>query len=542
VDEDFDKRYGAMASRDARFDGQFIAGVHSTGIYCRPSCPATTPKPGNVSFYRTAAAAHEAGLRACKRCQPDAVPGSPDWNLRDDLASRAMRLVHDGVVEREGVEGLARRLGYTSRHVTRVLRAELGAGPLALARANRAQTARSLLAATELPVSDIAFAAGFGSLRQFNDTIAEVYRATPTELRALARKGRHVLATRADELADEGGDETSTRLTLHLPARSPFDGRGLMRFFADHAIPGLESGDDTQFSRPLALPGGRADVTIRLDLQRTGVTVTAKLASLSDVPALSSRVRRMFDLNADSVAIDDALSADPVLAPLVSAVPGIRIPGAADGAETLFRALIGQQVSVAAARTVIGRLVAELGERIDGAGATGSGAAGSGATGSRAAGAGAGAGATGSRAAGAGADGAEAAGAELRLFPTAAAIAERGGAVLRGPANRVATIIRVADAVASGELSLATETPAAELRARLLALPGVGPWTADYLVLRALGNPDTFLETDLVIRQSAEALGLPAAPKALAERAAAWAPWRSYAALQLWRHRPTRSR
>jgi AraC family transcriptional regulator of adaptative response / DNA-3-methyladenine glycosylase II len=481
-----------------------------------------TPKPGNVSFYRTAAAAHEAGLRACKRCQPDAVPGSPDWNLRDDLASRAMRLVHDGVVEREGVEGLARRLGYTSRHVTRVLRAELGAGPLALARANRAQTARSLLAATELPVSDIAFAAGFGSLRQFNDTIAEVYRATPTELRALARKGRHVLAPRADEVADEVADEgraeASTPLTLHLPARSPFDGRGLMRFFADHAIPGLEAGDDTQFSRPLALPGGRADVTIRLDPKRAGVTVTAKLASLSDVPALSSRVRRMFDLDADSVAIDDALSADPVLAPLVSAVPGIRIPGAADGAETLFRTLIGQQISVAAARTVIGRLVAELGERVDGAEAAGAGAA------------------------GAGPDGAEAAGAGLRLFPTAAAIAERGGAVLRGPANRVATIIRVADAVASGELSLVTETPAAELRARLLALPGVGPWTADYLVLRALGNPDTFLETDLVIRQSAEALGLPAAPKALAERAAAWAPWRSYAALQLWRHRPTRSK
>jgi AraC family transcriptional regulator of adaptative response / DNA-3-methyladenine glycosylase II len=484
----FDRQYGALASRDARFDGQFIAGVHTTGIYCRPSCPAMTPKPGNVSFYRTAAAAHEAGLRACKRCQPDAVPGSPDWNLHDDLASRAMRLVHDGVVEREGVEGLARRLGYTSRHVTRVLRAELGAGPLALARANRAQTARSLLAATELPVSDIAFAAGFGSLRQFNDTIAEVYRSTPTELRRIARAGSRAAAVApADRI-----DDPATPLTLRLPARPPFDGRGLMRFFADHAIPGLESGDDTHFSRPLALPGGRADVTVRLDPERAGVIVTARLASLADVPALSSRVRRLFDLDADSVAIDDALSTDPVLAPLVAAVPGIRIPGAADGAETLFRTLIGQQISVAAARTVVGRLVAELGE-----------------------------------------DG---------MFPSAAAIAERGGAVLRGPANRVATIIRVADAVASGELSLALETPAAELRAQLLALPGVGPWTADYLALRALGNPDTFLETDLVIRQSAEALGLPGAPKALAARAAAWAPWRSYAGLQLWRHRPVLAR
>ncbi len=488
MDPEFAKQYGALASRDARFDGQFIAGVHSTGIYCRPSCPAMTPKPGNVSFYRTAAAAHEAGLRACKRCQPDAVPGSPDWNLHDDLASRAMRLVHDGVVEREGVEGLARRLGYTSRHVTRVLRAELGAGPLALARANRAQTARSLLSATELPVSDIAFAAGFGSLRQFNDTIAEVYRATPTELRRIARSGARSWAVTAEARAHDA----ATPLTLRLPARPPFDGPGLMRFFADHAIPGLESGDDTHFARPLALPGGRADVTIRLDPERSGVIMTAKLATLADVPALSSRVRRLFDLDADSVAIDQALSVDPVLAPLIAAVPGIRIPGGADAVETLFRTLIGQQISVAAARTVVGRLVAELGEG--------------------------------------------------GLFPTATAIAERGGAVLRGPANRVATIIRVADAVASGELSLAVETPASELRARLTALPGVGPWTADYLALRALGNPDTFLATDLVIRQSAEALRMPGAPKALAERAAAWAPWRSYAALQLWRHRPVRTR
>ncbi|MDP9028779.1 MAG: helix-turn-helix domain-containing protein, partial [Actinomycetota bacterium] len=330
MDEDFEARYGALASRDARFDGQFIAGVHSTGIYCRPSCPAMTPKPGNVSFYRTAAAAHEAGLRACKRCQPDAVPGSPDWNLHDDLASRAMRLVHDGVVEREGVEGLARRLGYTSRHVTRVLRAELGAGPLALARAQRAQTARSLLSATELPISEIAFAAGFGSLRQFNDTIAEVYRSTPTELRALARRGLRAGATAPEAVAHD----SETPLTLRLPARPPFDGPGLMRFFADHAIPGLESGDETHFSRILALPSGRAEVAVRLDPERAGVIVTARLTSLADVSSLSARVRRMFDLDADSVAIDDALSADPVLAPLVAAVPGIRIPGAADGAET----------------------------------------------------------------------------------------------------------------------------------------------------------------------------------------------------------------
>ncbi|GAA2086452.1 Ada metal-binding domain-containing protein [Pseudolysinimonas kribbensis] len=474
--------YGALASRDARFDGQFIAGVHSTGIYCRPSCPAVTPKPGNVSFYRTAAAAHEAGLRACKRCQPDAVPGSPDWNLRDDLASRAMRLVQDGVVEREGVGGLARRLGYTSRHLTRVLTTELGAGPLALARAHRAQTARALLASTDLPVSDIAFAAGFGSLRQFNDTMAEVYRATPTELRAITRRG-----PRGSAVAHPAGGSAS--ISLRLPARPPFDGAGVLRFFADHAIPGLESGDETAFERTLALPHGPAAVRVALDPDQPGVLVQARLADLADVPALSARVRRMFDLDADSVAIDEALGADPALRPLVAAVPGIRIAGVADGEEALFRTLVGQQISVAAARTVLGRLVADLGGG---------------------------------------------------AFPSAAAIAERGPEVLRGPATRIATIIGAAEAVVRGDLRLDVETPAVELRERLLALPGIGPWTADYLAMRALGNPDTLPASDLVIRQSAGALGLPDGVRPLARRAAAWAPWRSYAALHLWRARPAR--
>lgn len=466
MDALFAERYAALASRDPRFDGQFIAGVHSTGIYCRPSCPAMTPKPGNVRFYRTAAAAHEAGLRACKRCQPDAVPGSPDWNLRDDLASRAMRLVQDGVVEREGVPGLASRLGYTPRHLTRVLRAELGAGPLALARANRAQTARTLLATTDLPVADIAFASGFGSLRQFNDTIAEVYRATPSELRVLARR------TAAPAHADG-------TVTVRLAARPPFDVAGLFRFFADHAVPGLEDGDGTVFRRRLRLPGGDAEVTARPDPDRVGVVLGARLGRLSDLPALTARIRRMFDLDADAVAIDAALARDPDLAPLVARVPGIRIPGSSDPEEALFRTLIGQQISVAAARTVLGGLVARFGG-----------------------------------------------------FPTAAELAEYGGEVLRGPAARVRAIRGVAEAIGAGELRLDPATPVADLRAGLLALPGVGPWTAEYLAMRALGHPDAFPATDLVIRRSAAALGIPLA------RAAGWAPWRSYAALHLWRARP----
>jgi AraC family transcriptional regulator of adaptative response / DNA-3-methyladenine glycosylase II len=484
VELTFETQYRALSARDARFDGQFIAGVSTTGIYCRPSCPALTPKPGNVRFFRTAAAAHDAGLRACKRCQPDAVPGSPDWNLRDDLASRAMRLVQDGVVEREGVDGLARRLGYTPRHVSRVLQAELGAGPLALARAHRAQTARTLLAATELPISDIAFAAGFGSLRQFNETIAAVYRATPGELRALTRRGsRGGAPSHADPGADGSGE-----ITLRLPAREPFDAAGLFRFFADHAIPGLEEGGDVHFGRALALPGGPATIRVVPDEQRPGVMVTARLTALADVPALVARVRRMFDLDADSVAIDDALSRDPVLAPLVAAVPGIRLAGSADGEESLFRTLIGQQISVAAARTVMGRLVADLGGGV---------------------------------------------------FPSAATIAAHGAGVLRGPATRVASILRVADAVAAGDVRVDLETPAAELRESLLALPGVGPWTAGYLAMRVLGNPDILLASDLVVRRSAAALGLPGDERALAASGAGWAPWRSYATVHLWRARPT---
>ena len=479
----FAARYSALSSRDARFDGQFIAGVHSTGIYCRPSCPAITPKASNVTFYRTAAAAHEAGLRACKRCQPDAVPGSPDWNLRDDLASRAMRLVQDGVVERDGVEGLARRLGYTSRHVSRVLREELGAGPLALARAHRAQTARSLLAATDLPVSDVAFAAGFGSLRQFNETIAAVYRATPSELREISRRGRHGAGAPAG-----APDAGPTELTLRLPARAPIDRTGLFRFFADHAITGFESvTDDGAFARPLALPGGVAELLIRPDPVASGVVAAVRLARLSDVAAVVSRLRRAFDLDADSVAIDAALSADPALAPLVATVPGIRIAGSFDPEEALFRTLIGQQISVAAARTVLGRLVAELG---DGG------------------------------------------------FPSAGTIAERGAGVLRGPESRVLSILRVAEHLADGSLRLDVAMPVSEFRAELLAQSGIGPWTADYLAMRVLGNPDILPVDDLVIRQSAAAAGLADGRRALADRGARWSPWRSYAALHLWRARP----
>ena len=477
ADPAFAERYRAMSSRDSRFDGQFITGVHSTGIYCRPSCPAMTPHAKNVSFFRTAAAAHEAGLRACKRCLPDAVPGSPDWNTHDDLASRAMRLISDGVVERDGVTGLAARLGYTPRHLTRVLVAELGAGPLALARAARAQNARTLLVSTDLSVADVAFASGFSSIRQFNDTIAAVYQTSPTMLRARRRD--------VDHAASDG-----TSISLRLPARAPFDGQGLMRFFDDHAVAGLETVVDGVFERRVRLPHGIATVRLSLDGE-SAVRCEATLDSLADVSTLVSRVRRLFDLDADSVAIDAALSSDDTLRPLVAALPGLRLPGVLDAEEALFRTLVGQQISVAAARTVLGRLTTELGT-----------------------------------------DG---------LFPTAAQIAGSEG-VVRGPASRVRTIMGVAEAAANGDLALDVGTPVGEFTDRLVALPGVGPWTAGYLAMRVLGNPDVLLASDLVVLQTAASLGLPGSARPFTARGERWAPWRSYATLHLWRARvPPRS-
>ncbi|MFT4110447.1 MAG: Ada metal-binding domain-containing protein, partial [Propionicimonas sp.] len=257
VGMDFEQRYRAVATKDARFDGAFVTAVRSTGIYCRPSCPARTPKPANVEFFATSAAAHESGYRACRRCLPDAVPGSPEWNLRSDAAARAMRLIADGVVEREGVPGLAARLGYTTRHLNRLLGGELGAGPLALARAHRAQVARELLVSTDLPIGDIAFASGFGSIRQFNDTVAEVYDRTPSALRA----------TRPSRLADRpasrpaiggnGSDRTAgeVRIRLALPLRPPFDADGVFAWLAARAVPGVEDAGPDRYARTLLLPG-----------------------------------------------------------------------------------------------------------------------------------------------------------------------------------------------------------------------------------------------------------------------------------------------
>lgn len=479
----FDERYRAIESRDSRFDGQFVTAVRSTGIYCRPSCPARTPKPVNVSFYSTSAAAHEAGFRACKRCLPEAAPGSPQWNLRGDTAGRAMRLIADGVVEREGVPGLASRLGYSPRHLTRILTTELGAGPLALARAHRAHTARMLLVGTDMPASDIAFSAGFASVRQFNDTVHEVFGIAPLMLRARRRVPAPI-----------GG-----QIDLVLPYRGPLDTTGLFGWMAAHAVGGVETATSTSFARTLRLASGPAWFELRLD-NAGRMRLRARLTRLSDLASLVARARGLFDLDADPIAVDEALSRHPELAPLVARIPGVRVPGAADPHEMLIRAMIGQQVSVASARTATTRLIAALGERVEAV------------------------------------DGCD------TLFPTMDAIAEHGHEVLRGPGARIRAITGAAAALASGELALTHGDDSADQREALLALPGVGPWTADYVRMRVLSDPDVLLPGDVAARSGAAAASLPADPAGLTAWASRVAPWRSYLMAHLWYAAPvTRS-
>ncbi|KJL43055.1 DNA-3-methyladenine glycosylase 2 [Microbacterium ginsengisoli] len=472
----FDERYRAIRSRDVRFDGQFVTAVRSTGIYCRPSCPARTPHERNVTFYSTSAAAHEAGYRACKRCLPEAAPGSPDWNLRGDIAGRAMRFIADGIVEREGVPGLARRLGYSSRQLGRILQAELGAGPLALARAHRAHTARMLLVGTDLSMTDVAFSAGFASIRQFNETVREVFSLAPTDLR-LRRRSR---------VAAGHGE-----IDLALPHRTPHETAGVFAWMAARAVIGAEVATSTSFARTLRLAHGTAWFEVRSDGDT--LRLRARLERLADLASLVARVRRLFDLDADSDAIDEALASHPELAASIADAPGVRVPGAADPHEMLIRAMVGQQITVAAARTALTTLTDELGERI------------------------------------------EPIETADRLFPTMRAIADHGAEVLRGPAARIRAITGAARALADGELELTTGDDGAAQREALLAMPGIGPWTADYVRMRVIGDPDVLLPGDVAVRTGAARLGIPADPAGLTAWADRVAPWRSYLTAHLWR-------
>ncbi|MET8118842.1 AlkA N-terminal domain-containing protein [Micromonospora sp. NPDC005291] len=508
MEMDFERCYRAVDSRDQRFDGWFYTGVTSTGIYCRPSCPATTPKRQNVRFFPSAAAAQGAGLRACRRCRPDATPGSPQWDVRADVVGRAIRLIADGVVDRDGVPGLASRLGYTERHLHRMLSAEMGAGPLALARAQRAQTARILIETTDLGMAEIAFAAGFGSVRQFNDTLREVYASAPSDLRTA--RGRQQAPAGAGTIA------------LRLAYRPPLHAQALLDFLAARALPGVEEVRDGTYHRGLLLPHGIGQVA--LTPADGYVAATLRLADLRDLAPAVARCRRLLDLDADPAAVDATLAADPALAPAVAAEPGIRIPRAVDGFELAVRAIIGQQISVTSARTTLTRLLASA--RVDhevianGTGVSrqqlhdhrsegGPGEAGEGG--------------------GAGELG------WLRGFLSAEEVLGVPDSGFGMPVGRRETLRGLARAVVDGSVDFAAGVDRAETVRRLLALPGIGPWTANYLAMRAFGDPDVLLSTDLAVRRGAAALGLPATPTTLDGYADRWRPWRSYATIRLWR-------
>jgi AraC family transcriptional regulator, regulatory protein of adaptative response / DNA-3-methyladenine glycosylase II len=475
--EDTERCVRAVQSKDARFDGWFFTAVLTTGIYCRPSCPAVPPKVQNMVFYPSAAAAQQAGFRACKRCRPDASPGSPQWNERADLVARAMRLIADGVIDREGVPGLAAHLGYSTRQIERQLRAELGAGPLALARAQRAQTARLLIETSTLPMSDIAFAAGFASIRAFNDTVREVFALSPTELRRRTGKG--------------GPAETSGTLTLRLPYRSPLCPDNLFGHLAATGVPGVEEWRDGAYRRTLRLPHGHGIVALR---PATGhIACRLALTDLRDLSIAISRCRWMLDLDADPVAVDDVLRQDPALAPYVDKQPGRRVPRTVDGAEFAVRAVLGQQVSTAAARTHAGRLVTALGDPVT-----------------------------------------DTEGGLTHLFPGPAALADVDPDTLAFPRARRTTLTTLAGALAAGDVDLGPGSDWTRARARLAELPGLGPWTIETIAMRALGDPDAFTPTDLGVRVAARHLGLPATPAALTRHAVAWRPWRAYAVQYLW--------
>ena len=464
---DFDTCYRAVSSRDPRFDGRFFTGVRTTGIYCRPICPAQTPKAQNVRFYGSAAAAVAAGFRACRRCRPDTVPGSRQWDARADLAGRALRLIAAGAADGDGVGAVATQLHVSERHLHRLLTDEVGAGPQALARTRRAQTARLLLDETDLPMAEVAFAAGYASVRQFNDSIREEFGAAPTNLRA-TRNGASALP------ADPGS------ITLRLRHREPYDTAVVLDFVRARAVPGMEHVDGDTVARTIRAAHGPAVVEVTPGAGALHARLTPR--SLADVPQLVATIRRWYDLDADPAAVNELLGPDPILAPSVRSRPGMRVPASVDGFELTVRAILGQRISIASARAALARIVAEHGEPVD----------------------------TGHP--------------ELTtLFPRPEVLADAPLPQL--PARLASSIRAVAGAVATGELCLDPGTDRPATAAQLLAIPGIGPWTVDYVAMRGWGDPDAFPATDLILKRVVAHHGVD--PQR-------WRPWRAYAAMHLW--------
>ncbi len=471
----------ARLARDARFDGQFYIGVVTTGIYCRPICPANSPKTENVKFYPSAAAASDAGFRPCLRCRPECAPGSPAWSGTSTTVRRGLRLIANGALDSGGVEDLADRLGVTSRHLRRLFTRHIGASPLSVAHTQRLHFAKRLIDETTLPLGNVAVAAGFNSTRRFNDTFKNTYGRSPRELRKIGRQN------------DEAGPEAV--LSVRLPYRQPFAWSALLEFFRYRVTPGVEVVDGDCYRRTLLIDGRQAIVELRPSAKGSYLSLTLHRVNTTSLFETVQKARDVFDLDAPVAEITSVLSADPLLKKSLRAHPGIRVPGAWDGFELTIRAILGQQISVKAATTLAGRIAARYGEPLHHPASGESGL--------------------------------------LYLFPTPERLSRAKFNNIGLVQSRADTLKRVATAVVRGELQFDTANDPEKFCSALMSIKGIGDWTAQYVAMRALKNPDAFPASDLGLLKS---LHYPdrMTPAELGHHAEQWRPWRAYAALLLW--------
>ncbi len=476
--------YRAIQTRDARFDGRIFVGVVTTGVYCRPVCPARTPKRENCRFYPTAAAAQEAGFRPCLRCRPETAPDLASWRGTSNTVARALTLIANGALDGDesGVDALAERLGVGGRQLRRLFKEHLGASPIAVAQTRRVLFAKQLIHETKMPMSQIALAAGFGSVRRFNETFRILYHRPPADL-------RRARSTATSERSQDAG------VTLRLRYRPPYDWFAMISFLAARAVEGMEAVSDDVYSRTVAHEGELGTVEVRNEPSVSCLAVTVRFPNVRALPTIVNRVRRVFDVGADIEAIAAHLSRDPHLARLVALRPGLRAPGGWDDFELAIRAVLGQQVTVSAARVLAGRLVGSLGERLP----------------------------------------AELARRGLvRAFPSPEGVAASSLAALGMPESRRATLRSVAAAAVADAGLFGPHATLDDAIERLRSVKGIGEWTAHYIALRALREPDAFPASDIGLLRGAAVDGERPTPAALLARAERWRPWRAYAAQHLW--------
>lgn len=480
--------YQALKTRDRRFDGRFYTAVLTTGIFCRPICPAVTPKRENVEFYPSAEAAIAHGFRPCLRCRPEAAPGSPASAGVHATVARAVRLIDEGVLERGSITDLADRLGVGDRHLRRIFKEHTGVTPQEHAKARRLLRARQLIVDSNLSMTEIADIAGFGSLRRFNDAMKQAYGQAPTAFRRGIKA-----STQKKTGTDDPFTARSDDLILRLRARQPFDSEYLLAFFRARAIPGLETVRDRIYARGFKFDGRVGLMICHFSAEQSGVDVILRGPAREAVLEIGARVRRLFDLDADVPSITMQFTQDALLAPLVAKRPGLRVPGCWDRFELALRAVLGQQVSVAAARTLAGRLVARFGDAlpddlVDGTGIT-------------------------------------------HVFPTPQSLIGQELIPIGLTTRRAQTLADVIDLFASPDCD---QKSGDELIETMTAIKGIGPWTLNYFGLRGLGDPDAFPAADLGILKTSNMGGGPDKPKALESISENWRPWRAYAAQYLW--------